>query len=898
MASSKLAKEIMELGPEAFNSFKKLLGMGVNPQQAAGVIKSQSQEVARQARATEGGFNTKEVWYHGTSDKITEFDPTKLGSRDHGFLGKGVYITPNEGVAKAYSKTAKGGSNPQVLQLHTSANNPFQITLEQKKMLQSGGPKEAERFQQWVLDNGYDSAEVVTPSGEILERVVYNPTQLRAPNAQFKDLKSGKLLAGVTGAAVLGGQTEDAEAGILNVKGFSDEVGRLLEVGLLTPQSRNKPTEIKKAANKYNKRLKESRGFAQREDLAAMNDSVTKRTIGTYEDKAKVYTPEELADMGAVIMPVKGDPTFVGSVEQVSGVPLSKELPQQGGHQYPFANPEAWQSQEGIAKRFLNKARTLSDKHGGAPVAAMFSQMGRESSNFSAHPSNIIVDQVQNALDIPKKDIKAFDDMFRAKYPSWVGIKSPDAQDWLNGRGEFLTDPTYSGERRKQFTLQTKLAPFRDAGFPVYNTVIDAVNHPELAGNEVGTAGRSLIFPDLNRDVWVDPSVHMSYDSIIPQDQSIPVGRLANEVSFNDMYPDAVEEMKGMLNTGGKPLDYLQQVNKVADSSLGKTPATGGFQNTTEEWVKKLNKALTNKEVLGLGAAGLLLPTDKAQAAGLSGPQIKAPKSDLVAKVVDYARQAQGAMKGSPAELIYPESLVNWVDNVNYGQPNTAGETLFAGLDVMGTAPARAAKKGAKIVSNEISDLTDFAANAVSQKTQRANTVATAVKANDYLDAISAPKGKTLDYGAGLGENAKAIKADATFEPFPQKGFEPTYTNPADVPANSFERVVSTNVINVLPKNLRDDAILNIGKSLKKGGTALVQTWDLGAIKATSKSKTAKPVSNEQNAYITGTGTFQKGFSGPELKNYVEEVLGDLYKVEIVPNKANLSGVAVTITKQ
>lgn len=64
------------------------------------------------------------------------------------------------------------------------------------------------------------------------------------------------------------------------------------------------------------------------------------------------------------------------------------------------------------------------------------------------------------------------------------------------------------------------------------------------------------------------------------------------------------------------------------------------------------------------------------------------------------------------------------------------------------------------------------------------------------------------------------------------------------------------------------------------------------------KSKKATPVKREENAFTTSTGSYQKGFTKPELKSYIESVLGNLYTVEIVPNKVGISGSAVVVTKQ
>jgi hypothetical protein len=104
-------------------------------------------------------------------------------------------------------------------------------------------------------------------------------------------------------------------------------------------------------------------------------------------------------------------------------------------------------------------------------------------------------------------------------------------------------------------------------------------------------------------------------------------------------------------------------------------------------------------------------------------------------------------------------------------------------------------------------------------------------------------------------------------------------------------------VLNVLPPDIRQEAVLTIGNALEPGGTALIQTWDVGAAKAGMKSKKAIPVEGEENAYTTSTGSYQKGFSKQELQEYLTETLGPGFTVEPVPGKAGISGTAVTITK-
>ena len=188
-------------------------------------------------------------------------------------------------------------------------------------------------------------------------------------------------------------------------------------------------------------------------------------------------------------------------------------------------------------------------------------------------------------------------------------------------------------------------------------------------------------------------------------------------------------------------------------------------------------------------------------------------------------------------------------------------------------------------------------ANKDSQETQRDNTVNTAIKAMEYLRELGST-GKVLDYGAGLGKNAKAINADATFEPFPKEGFRPTYLKTTEIPENEFDSVISTNVINVLPKELRDEAVLTIGKTLKPNGKAIIQTWDVGANTQRLKSKNLREAEEANSSRDKDGGKFQKGFTKDELKNYVDELLGENFTVSVTPAKNKIGKVSVLVEKK
>ena len=174
-------------------------------------------------------------------------------------------------------------------------------------------------------------------------------------------------------------------------------------------------------------------------------------------------------------------------------------------------------------------------------------------------------------------------------------------------------------------------------------------------------------------------------------------------------------------------------------------------------------------------------------------------------------------------------------------------------------------------------------------ETQRPNTLATYKNVNEkYFKNI---KGKTLDFGAGLGLGSKELKADA-FEPFPREGFKPKYTEIDQIPSNSYSKIANLNVLNVVPKNVRDEIVLNIGRVLKPKGTAIISTRGISDVLG---AKTGTP-GKEDASIILPDGGYQKGFSQPELKKYIEETLGqENFNIETV---SGIGKAAVKITKK
>tara|TARA_R110000772_G_scaffold176404_1_gene288077 strand:- start:69 stop:2063 length:1995 start_codon:yes stop_codon:yes gene_type:complete len=201
-------------------------------------------------------------------------------------------------------------------------------------------------------------------------------------------------------------------------------------------------------------------------------------------------------------------------------------------------------------------------------------------------------------------------------------------------------------------------------------------------------------------------------------------------------------------------------------------------------------------------------------------------------------------------------------------------------------AAEEAIKKGAlgdaAKMLDEVEEAIDLYPQSNSQRTQLgSSTVPSYEKARKVLG-----EGKTLDFGAGRGEGAEKIGAD-TFEPYPRKGFAPTYSSAADIPDAKYKNITSLNVLNVMPRSVRDEAVNHIGRILKPGGKAVVTTRGRDVLKAKGN------LGPEPMSIFTTNDTYQKGFTQPELRNYIQGQLGEGFVISNLPEKIGQAGVLI-----
>lgn len=178
------------------------------------------------------------------------------------------------------------------------------------------------------------------------------------------------------------------------------------------------------------------------------------------------------------------------------------------------------------------------------------------------------------------------------------------------------------------------------------------------------------------------------------------------------------------------------------------------------------------------------------------------------------------------------------------------------------------------------------------KKTQIAGTLGTYKKANDFFDLLDkenekphthkVPKKiKTLDFGAGKGHGTPHLGKDAeSYEPYPSEDFKPHFIEVSKIPSNRYHRIVNLNVLNVVPNTKRrrdrDEIVKNIGRVLAPGGFAIVTTRGRDVL--TIKGRPGK----EEMSMISSIGTYQKGFTQKELREYIQKVLGENFEVRSI----------------
>ena len=157
---------------------------------------------ARMQRAQDLGFDTDNVFYHGTSSDFTEMQPSTVGD-----LGGGVYVTPNPEKASGYAAVRKfmkrqtNNAGPNVLPLRVKSNLNY-LDLQGGSIM----PFDEARIQN-LKDQGYEGIRQFDAEGNVIQMNVFDPKNIRSTNAEFDPAKadSADLLSSVGATSALRG---------------------------------------------------------------------------------------------------------------------------------------------------------------------------------------------------------------------------------------------------------------------------------------------------------------------------------------------------------------------------------------------------------------------------------------------------------------------------------------------------------------------------------------------------------------------------------------------------------------------------------------------------------------------------------------------------------------------
>ena len=394
-----------------------------------------------------------------------------------------------------------------------------------------------------------------------------------------------KTLAGTTVAAGAVTASEEAEAGILTAA-LSPRLRQNL-TKMMQGEELTKAEE--RAVRKYIKQVEETddawgaRERMRMADIESPAVDVMNRPI---------IDPQEM--VGSILVPVMGDPSIAGAtLRSVEGVPLDKGVPLHGGPNYGLQamydqSSSAWESMYSAAATKQAHFLRASQENPGMDVFGVYTMMGPESMKFNAMTSEVALRQFP-ALKIPAKDIEAFDNKMREKYPDFAGVESPDALAQVLDRVP-VTDTdgvrVSGGNFRKALMTEMSKAKWGNKGFPVIDDIVRATTEPDLLGGELGASGFS-IFRSIPEDELIKKSRTTTYDTGIPGHY---YGGLQNSIPVSLMFPRLWARTESAVTEGGVALTHSQQIGQIRTKTQD-----GWHEVADQQWADTISEYLAGQ---------------------------------------------------------------------------------------------------------------------------------------------------------------------------------------------------------------------------------------------------------------------------------------------------------------
>lgn len=125
------------------------------------------------------GQGRPRVFFHGTSSSFDSFQLSHKDRKDHGWLGRGVYVTSDKDLSTFYAFDKRGNAEPNLMPLYIAIHNPL-IADANTKALFRDAPKQAiDSWTDKMIAKGFDSAILEFSDGHT-EIVVFNNTAVKS----------------------------------------------------------------------------------------------------------------------------------------------------------------------------------------------------------------------------------------------------------------------------------------------------------------------------------------------------------------------------------------------------------------------------------------------------------------------------------------------------------------------------------------------------------------------------------------------------------------------------------------------------------------------------------------------------------------------------------------------
>lgn len=383
-----------------------------------------------------------------------------------------------------------------------------------------------------------------------------------------------------------------------------------------------------------------------------------------------------------------------------------------------------------------------------------------------------------------------------------------------------------------------------------------------------------------------------------------PMGqRYLDMASRGEVDPAVLADIQGKFAPFGKQNQLAGQMEYAAQNmprmAENMNQAITGDVNQYRDWAEQMKGIAGAKSgfigsMLGRGdlptfdARQIALHTDNQAPVGI-GSIMNRGKGQGARESVDRLAARQNALDLDidPALQPHYQHLAHHAVWDALGDTQTTHDDIVKAMKGYAGGGAIKGYAGGKIVRAGLDMILPAAENAA--RTQIAGTVPTYQKAAAMLQ--NAP-GRMIDFGAGLGKGAEAMgqqlgRKVETYEPFAQN-WAPDFVRASDVPSEAYGGLTNLNVLNVVPRETRDEIVKDIGRVIQPGGTGIITTRGKDVMTAQGRP------GPEPMSMITSRDTYQKGFTKQELEDYLKYMLGAGYDI----NRLNLGPAGVTIRRK